>query len=215
MNLSERIDHTLLSPTATSGEIAALCKEARMHGFYAVCVAPCRVEMAASLLEGSSVKICTVISFPHGNNPSETKLFEALKAIANGAEEIDMVINLGWAKEGRWNLITEEIALLSQGIEGRTLKVIIETSALTPDEIKKASLAAKEGGAAFVKTSTGFGSRGASVEDIRLIRETIGRQLQIKASGGIKTAAFAEELVTAGADRLGSSSSVKLVQAML
>lgn len=211
MNLSQRIDHTLLSPTATSKEIATLCEEARTHHFYAVCVPPCRVEMAAALLEGSPANVCTVISFPHGNNPSDTKLFEALKAIANGADELDMVINLGWAKEGRWDLVREEIALLSQGIEGRTLKVIIETSLLTPDEIKKASLAVKEGGAAFVKTSTGFFSRGASVEDIQLIRSAIGKHLQIKASGGIKTASFAQELIRAGADRLGSSSSLQLI----
>ncbi|MBI5245145.1 MAG: deoxyribose-phosphate aldolase [Elusimicrobia bacterium] len=205
------VDHTLLKPNATQDEIVKLCEEARKHSFASVCVNPSYVPLCAKLLKGSLVKVCTVIGFPLGSTTPTVKAIEARDAIANGAEEIDMVINVGALKSGNDAFVKDDIRAVREATRGRVLKVILETALLTKDEKVRACRMAKEVGADFVKTSTGFGGGGATVEDIKLMRETVGPLMGVKASGGIRDCATAQAMVQAGATRLGTSASVAIV----
>jgi deoxyribose-phosphate aldolase len=211
MNLAPRIDHTLLKPDATLTQIQKLCAEAREHGFFSVCVNPYWIADCRKLLAGSSVKVCTVIDFPLGASLPQSKMHAAVDALKTGADELDMVMNIGAAKEGHWNFIEHEVHEVVSAAKGHTVKVILEISLLSPDEITAACLAVKNAGAAFVKTSTGFSSGGATVEAVRRMREAVGPEMGVKASGGIKDRATAEALIAAGANRLGTSSSVAIV----
>jgi deoxyribose-phosphate aldolase len=206
------IDHTLLKPTATATDIRALCQEAKEYGFYSVCINPCYVKTAADYLRGTDIKVCTVIGFPLGANTMEQKKRETAEAIQNGAGEVDMVINLGAVKAGDWEYVRQDIRGVVEAARGNALvKVILETGLLNSDEITKASLAAKEAGAHFVKTSTGFLGSGASVEAVSLMRKAVGEKLGVKASGGIRNLVQLQEMVAAGATRIGSSSGVAIV----
>ena len=206
------IDHTLLKPTATVTDIRALCQEAKEYGFYSVCINLCYVKTAADYLRGTGIKVCTVIGFPLGANTMEQKKRETAEAIQNGAGEVDMVINLGAVKAGDWEYVRQDIRGVVEAARGNALvKVILETGLLNSDEITKASLTAKEAGAHFVKTSTGFLGSGASVEAVYLMRKAVGEKLGVKASGGIRNLVQLQEMVAAGATRIGSSSGVAIV----
>ena len=211
--IAGKIDHTLLKAEASEDDIRGLCEEARSFRFASVCVNPAYVPLAARLLRGSGVKVCAVTGFPLGATTSAAKAFEAREASANGADEIDMVINIGALKSGRDTAVLEDIRAVRGAARGKILKVIIETSLLTRDEKIKASRLAKEAGADFVKTSTGFAGGGATPDDIRLIRRTVGPKLGIKASGGIKDYCSASKLIEAGATRIGASASVEIAGA--
>ncbi len=212
MSLNSLIDHTLLKPDATLPEIKTLCQEAMDHQFFSVCVHPYWIVDARHLLDGSDVKICTVVGFPLGANLSHTKVQETRDAIHAGADEIDMVINLGAAKEGHWNFIEHEIHEIVSAADSRLVKVILETAILAPQECDDACHAAENAGAGFVKTSTGFGSGGATVEAVRRMRAAVSDAIGVKASGGIRSREDAEAMVAAGATRLGTSASVGIVQ---
>lgn len=207
------IDHTLLKPDATPDEIAQLCFEARKYGFASVCVNPTHVRLSAQLLEGSDVRVCTVIGFPLGATPPEVKAFEAADAMDNGATEIDMVINIGALKAGDLTLVAQDIRGVVQVCHERgvLVKVILETALLNDEEKVSGSLLAKEAGADYVKTSTGFGPGGATVEDVALMRRAVGPAMGVKAAGGIRSYADAEHMVEAGATRIGASAGVRIV----
>lgn len=205
------IDHTMLKPNATQEEIGRLCDEAGKYRFASVCINPSYVSLASKLLKGCGVKVCTVIGFPLGSTTPTVKAIEARDAMANGADEIDMVINVGALKSGNDALVLDDIRAVREATRGKILKVIIETAYLTNDEKTRACKLAKEAGADFVKTSTGFGPGGATVEDIALMRRVVGESMGVKASGGIKDCAAAEAMVKAGATRLGTSASVAIV----
>ncbi|MFA6092193.1 MAG: deoxyribose-phosphate aldolase [Elusimicrobiota bacterium] len=209
--LAAMVDHTLLKPNAVREEIVRLCEEARRHSFASVCVNPCHVALCAQRLKGCSVKVCTVIGFPLGATTSPVKAFEARESAADGAEELDMVINVGALKSGDDDCVRADIRAVRGAIPGRTLKVILETSLLTDEEKVRACRLAQEAGADFVKTSTGFSGAGATVEDVRLMRETVGPRMGVKASGGIRDFAAARAMVEAGATRLGTSSGVAIL----
>ncbi len=211
-DVAKVIDHTLLSPDATRERIASLCQEARECGFASVCVNPGWVKAAAQLLEDSEVKVCTVIGFPLGATSTWSKAMETRDAIANGADEIDMVLNIGALKSGDEDWVREDIASVVKAADGRVVKVILETGLLTDAEKVKASLLAKEAGASFVKTCTGFGPGGATVEDISLLRKTVGNQMGIKASGGVRDYESARRMIEVGANRIGTSSGVNIVK---
>ncbi len=213
--LAEMIDHTLLKPDATPEGIAQLCSEARQHGFGAVCVNPSYVRLCSDLLRGSTVKVCTVISFPLGATPTEVKVFEAQTALHQGANEIDMVINIGALKAKNYELVTRDIrAVVLVCHSARALvKTIIETSLLDNEEKVAVCLLSKEAGADFVKSSTGFSIGGATVEDVALMRRVVGPEMGVKASGGIRTLADARSMINAGANRIGASAGVKIIQA--
>ncbi len=205
------IDHTLLKPDATYEQIQKICSEAREHHFASVCINPAYVEKCVNLLSGSGVMVCTVIGFPLGATTSETKAFEAADAVRKGANEIDMVINVGALKAGNFRLVEDDIRAVVQAGCGRTVKVILETALLTDDEKIMGCTLAKAAGADFVKTSTGFGPGGATAHDIALMRKTVGPDLGVKASGGVRDLKTAMEMVEAGATRIGASASVKIV----
>lgn len=209
--LASYIDHTLLKPSATDAEIRDICKQAREFGFASVCVNPCHVALSARELAGSQVMVCTVIGFPLGSTTTQTKVFETREACANGAHEIDMVINIGKLKAGDFQYVAGDIRGVVEAAQGRTVKVIIETSMLTNDEKVAACILSKSAGAHFVKTSTGFGGGGATPEDIALMRKTVGEELGVKASGGVRDCEGAEKLIAAGASRLGASASVAII----
>lgn len=212
MKLSRYIDHTLLAPQATAAQIVQLCHEARAHDFFSVCVNPARVKQAKSALADSTVKVCTVIGFPLGADSSATKSFAAVDAIASGADELDMVMNIGLAKDGNWAAVQADIAAVVQAAAGRALvKVILETCLLTEEEIRHACTAAVQAGADFVKTSTGFSRGGATVEAVRLMRACVGPDFGVKASGGIRTSADFQAMLAAGANRIGASAGIKLL----
>lgn len=215
VSLARMIDHTLLKPDATSDKIAQLCFEARKYHFASVCVNPTHVKLCADLLRGSDVKVCTVIGFPLGATSAEVKAFETRNALDNGATEIDMVLNIGALKAGENELVARDIrGVVETGhAAGALVKVIIETALLSDEEKVVACLLAKEAGADYVKTSTGFSGGGATVHDIALMRRTVGPSLGVKASGGIHTHEEAEALVAAGATRIGASAGVKIIQA--
>ena len=205
-------DHTNLHPDATREDIESLCKEARDNGFGAVCVNPYYVKLSRELLEGSDVEVCTVIGFPLGATNSEVKAFEVKQAVSNGAVELDMVLNIGAMKDGVHDVVKKDIAAVVQASGEHLTKVILETCFLTKEEIKKACELAKDAGADFVKTSTGFGPEGAKIAHVKLMRETVGKDMGVKASGGIRTYEKAKAIVEAGASRIGASSSVKILE---
>jgi deoxyribose-phosphate aldolase len=206
------IDHTILSAVSTEAEIVRICQEAKDHRFATVCVNPYWVPTAAQELKGSGVGLTTVIGFPLGASRTEMKAAEAEDAIQAGATEIDMVLNVGALKSGQNEAVKRDIEQVVKVCKGKAaVKVIIETCYLTDDEKRLAALMCKEAGADFVKTSTGFGTGGATVEDIALIRQAIGPEMGIKASGGVRDLEFAQKLIEAGATRLGASSSVAIV----
>lgn len=212
MDFAKMIDHTLLKTEAGKADLDKLLDEAKTYRFASVCVSPIWVSYTAEKLKGTGVKTCTVISFPQGATPSVVKAFETQKAIADGAEEVDMVISVGRLKDQDYDYVREDIKSVVAAAKGKALtKVIIETCLLTNEEKRMACRLAKEAGADFVKTSTGFSSGGAVVEDVRLMRETVGAEMGVKASGGIRSRADAEAMVAAGATRLGTSSGVKIV----
>jgi deoxyribose-phosphate aldolase len=208
--VARMIDHTLLKPDASSSAIERLCREAMEHELGAVCVNPCRVRLAGGLLSGSKTLVAAVVGFPLGASKKETKVAEARSAIGDGAEELDMVAPMGALKDGFLDFYREDIEAIVE--LGKTTKVIIETCFLTEGEIALASRLCVEAGAQFVKTSTGFGSGGAKVSDIRIIRNAVGEKARIKASGGIKTFENALEMIRAGADRIGTSSGVEILK---
>ena len=212
MEFNKLFDHTLLKPEATSEQIKTLCQEAKEFDFASVCVNPDFVSLAAEELKDSDVKVCTVIGFPLGANKTEIKVEETRLAIEDGADEIDMVQNISWAKEGKWGAIKEEVAALKKEAGDKTLKVILETCLLTKEEIRLSSIAAKEGGADFVKTSTGFSKGGAKEEDVAIMREAVGPDLGVKASGGIHHYEEVVALVKAGANRIGASACLSIME---
>jgi deoxyribose-phosphate aldolase len=211
-SLAAAIDHTLLKPSATRGEIEVLCEEAARHGFASVCVNPVYVPLCAERLRLTNVKVCTVVGFPLGANKPEVKAFEAERAIADGARELDMVAGIGAIKSGDLELVDRDIRAVVAAC-GRTavLKVIIEAALLTDEEKVAVCAIAKRAGADFVKTSTGFGPGGATAHDVRLMRSVVGSEMGVKAAGGIRDLATAQEMIEAGASRIGASASVKIV----
>lgn len=208
--LAASIDHTLLRPAATRTQVEALCAEARAHGFASVCVQPSRVALARTCLQGQ-VAVCTVIGFPLGANHPEIKAAEARLAVADGAHELDVVLNLGLLRDGDHAAVLADLAGVVAAADGRLVKVILETAALTPDEIDVACRLAVEAGAGFVKTSTGFGPGGATVAAVERMRRAVGPRIGVKASGGIGDAATARAMLAAGATRLGASASLAIV----
>jgi len=212
-NLASKIDHTLLRPDATSEQIIKLCTEAREFEFASVCVNPYYVALAANQLKGCKVKVCTVVGFPLGASTSKAKAMEAAEAIENGAEEIDMVLNIGELKSRNLDTVRNDIESVVISVKERALvKVILETCLLSEEEKINACLAAKAAGAHFVKTSTGFSRGGATVEDIKLMRQVVGSDFGVKASGGIRDYETAIAMISAGANRIGTSSSVSIIK---
>lgn len=212
MKINKLIDHTLLKAFSTEEEIKKLCEEAKTYDFMSVCVNPTNIAFAKKQLEGSDVLVCTVIGFPLGANTSEVKVVETLDAIANGADEIDMVINVGQAKMHNYEYVQEEIRMVVSAAAGKTVKVIIETCYLTDEEKVECCKAAKAAGATFVKTSTGFGPAGATKEDIALMRETVGPEMGVKAAGGVRNLDDLVAMVENGATRIGTSGGVAIMQ---
>ncbi len=212
MLLNTYIDHTLLKSTASKNEIIKLCDEAITYNFFSVCVNSCYVSLAKQQLQNTSVKVCSVIGFPLGAMSTQAKVHEAKTAIDDGADEIDMVINLGYFKSQDFDNVWKDIEAVKRIMPNHILKVILETCYLEEDEILKASELAIKGGADFIKTSTGFGTRGASVEDIKLMKRVAKDSTKIKASGGIKDAKTAIEYINLGAQRLGTSSGIAILK---
>jgi len=211
--LAGLIDHTILKPDATRSEVERLCAEAREHLFASVCIQPHWASLCARLLAGTPVKVCTVVGFPHGMNKPETKCFEARRAVLDGATELDMVINIGALKSRDHSTVERDIHAVVECARPRaTVKVILETAYLTDEEKAEACALAKAAGADYVKTSTGFGPGGATVEDVALMRRVVGPEMGVKAAGGIRDADLARRLVEAGASRIGASASLKIVQ---
>ncbi|WP_371364053.1 Deoxyribose-phosphate aldolase [Sporomusa rhizae] len=210
MKLASYIDHTLLKPSATVEDIITLCEEAVKHEFAAVCVNPIYADLAAHHLAGTGIKTAVVIGFPLGATITAIKAAEAKEAVLRKANELDMVINIGAAKAGLWEVVTEDIRQVVEAADGAIVKVIIETGLLTEEEKRQACLAVIDAGAHFVKTSTGFASTGATVEDIHLLKKIAGDKIGIKASGGIRTREQALALIAAGATRLGTSAGVTI-----
>ncbi|MGM0214573.1 deoxyribose-phosphate aldolase [Enterococcus sp. AZ109] len=215
MELNRAIDHTILKADATKEDVMKIIEEAKKYHFYSVCINPTWVSMAAEELKGEPVAVCTVIGFPLGANTSEVKAFEAKDAIEKGADEVDMVINIGELKAGNYDKVQKDIeAVVAAAKDKALVKVIIETSLLERDEKIKACELAKAAGADFVKTSTGFSTGGATVEDVKLMRETVGPEMGVKASGGIHNAKEAMAMIEAGATRLGASSGVAIMNGL-
>lgn len=212
MKWNHLIDHTLLKPDSTQAQIDLLIDEAIEHEFASVCVNPTWVAYASERLKKTPVKVCTVVGFPLGANTSSSKAFETANAIENGADEVDMVINIGAAKDGRFDDVQSDIEAVVQASGDKLVKVIIETCLLTDDEKIKACQAAMVAGADFVKTSTGFSTGGATVSDVTLMRQTVGEKLGVKASGGARSLDDVKRLVEAGATRIGTSSGVAIVK---
>lgn len=212
-NVAGMIDHTLLKQNATVGQIEQLCKEAVEYNFASVCVNPCYVELCSEILKDSQVNVCTVIGFPLGATSSASKAFETKTAIEDGADEVDMVVNVGMIKSGKWEFVKKDIqAVVDAAAVTKTLvKVIIETCLLDKDEKVKVCQIAKECGADFVKTSTGFSTGGATPEDVELMRKTVGAEMGVKASGGIHNTAEAAACIYAGASRLGVSAGIAVI----
>ena len=219
LELAKMIDHTILKADATQSDIEKLCDEAKKYNFASVCVNPYWVPLASDLLKNSTVKVCTVIGFPLGATSSESKAYETEIAILQGADEVDMVINVGAMKNNKTDIVEKDILSVVNSARktGKSqnkniiVKVILETCYLTKDEIKNACICAKNAGADFVKTSTGFGTGGATVEDVSLMKETVGETMQVKASGGIRDYETAIKMIEAGATRLGTSSGISIV----
>lgn len=212
-DLARWIDHTILSPEATEQQVAGCCREAREHGFRSVCVNPVHVALVARELRGSPVLTCSVVAFPLGATTSRDKAAEAATAVENGAAEIDMVIAVGLLKAGRLEAVRDDIAAVRRACGPARLKVIIETCYLTDVQKEAACRLGQEAGADFVKTSTGFGPGGATVEDVRLMRRTVGEEMGVKASGGIRSFEAARAMIEAGATRIGASASLAIIGA--
>jgi len=214
MNIAKYIDHTNLKSYATKEDIIKLCEEAKKYGFYAVCVNPYRVKLAKEHLKGTDIKVASVIGFPLGATPTEVKVFEAKKALENGADELDMVINIGALKDKDYEYVKKDIEDVTKVAheKGAIVKVIIETCYLSEEEKEIACKLAMEAGADFVKTSTGFGTGGATIEDVKLMRKVVGDKLGVKAAGGIRTYEEALAMINAGANRIGTSSGVKIIE---
>jgi len=212
MELAKLIDHTLLKPDATQTQIKHLCDEARTYGFASVCVNPVWVHFAKEQLQGTDVKVCTVIGFPLGATTPQVKAFEAKDAIQNGADELDMVLNIGALKAGDINTVLTDLQTVRHAAPGKVLKVIIETALLTDHEKATACQLAAQAGADFVKTSTGFNGGGATAQDVALMRAHIPAGMHVKASGGVRSRAEAEKMIAAGAQRIGTSGGVKIVE---
>ena len=213
MDLAKYIDHTLLKPESTRADIARVCEEAKHYNTASVCVNPCWIGYVAEQLKGTDIKPCCVIGFPLGATLPEVKAYETAAAIRDGAKEVDMVINVGALRGAEFETVYEDIKAVVDAAAGKALvKVIIETCLLTDEQKVIACKLAKQAGADFVKTSTGFSTGGAKVEDIRLMRETVGPEMGVKASGGVRTKEDAEAMIAAGATRIGASSSKKIIE---
>ena len=212
MELNRMIDHTLLKPESTREQIKKLCEEALEYNFKSVCVNPYWVSYAAEILKGSEVEVCTVIGFPLGANTTSLKAFETAEAVENGAGEIDMVINVGLLKGKEYDLFEKDIKAVVDAAKGKLVKVILETCLLTDEEIVKASELSMKAGADFVKTSTGFNSEGATVHAVKLMRETVGDKMGVKASGGIRDLKKSMEMIENGASRLGVSAGIAIIK---
>jgi len=214
MNIAKYIDHTNLKAYTSKEDIIKLCEEAKKYNFYAVCVNPYRVKLAKKQLQGTNIKVATVIGFPLGATPTEVKVFEAKKALEDGADEVDMVLNIGALKDKDYKYVRNDIAEVVRIAheKGAIVKVIIETCYLSDNEKEIACKLAMEAGADFVKTSTGFGTGGATIEDVKLMRKVVGDKLGVKAAGGIRTYEEALAMINAGANRIGTSSGVKIIE---
>jgi deoxyribose-phosphate aldolase len=214
-NIAAMIDHTLLKAEATKEQVETLCKEAIEHKFFSVCVNPTWVNTSKELVKGSSVKVCTVIGFPLGASTPETKAFETKNAIDNGADEVDMVINIGALKDKNDSLVEKDIRAVVEAAKGKALtKVIIETSLLTREEKIRACELSVKAGADYVKTSTGFSTGGATIEDIELMRKTVGPTIGVKASGGVRNTEDTQNMIKAGATRIGASAGVSILKGL-
>lgn len=214
MSLNKYIDHTILKANATRAQVEKLCDEAAQHGFASVCVNSCWVPLCAERLAGTGVGVCTVIGFPLGAMSTAGKAAEAAAAVADGADELDMVINVGWLVAGEDGLVRDDIAAVVAAAEGRCVKVIIETCLLTDEQKARACELSVEAGATFVKTSTGFSTGGATVHDVALMAKTVAGRCKVKASGGVHNAAEAQAMIDAGADRIGTSSGIAIVSGL-
>jgi len=210
--INKYIDHTNLKPFAQKSDIEKLCAEAREYDFASVCINPCNVALAKKLLDGSDVKVCTVIGFPLGQNTTDIKIAETVQALEDGCEEFDMVINVGALKDGDDDFVRDEIAAVVAAAEGNTVKVIIETGLLTDEEKARATRLSCEAGAHFVKTCTGFSAGVATVEDVRIMKANVTEGVKIKASAGIKNYETAKALIDAGADRIGASAGLEILK---
>ncbi|CAM4194571.1 deoxyribose-phosphate aldolase [Erysipelothrix inopinata] len=212
MKINKLIDHTLLKPDATEAQIRTLCEEAKQYDFMSVCINPGFVALSHELLKDSDVKVCTVVGFPLGATTTATKLFETQDALKNGADEVDMVINISALKDKKYDFVQEEIRVLKEAVGSKVLKVIIEACLLTDEEIAKVSELAVAAGADFVKTSTGFSTGGATVKDVKIMKDTVKDRAQVKASGGVRSIEDVNALVEAGATRIGASSGVAIME---
>ena len=211
MKLNKTIDHTTLNADATKEAVIKVIDEAKKYEFASVCLEPCWVSLAAERLKDSNVKVCTVIGFPLGANTKTVKAFEAKEAVENGADEVDMVLNIGALKSGDEAMVLEDMKAVREAAKDAVVKVILETCLLTDEEKKKACALAKEAGVDFVKTSTGFSTAGATVEDVKLMRDAVGDTMGVKASGGIRDTKTAEAMIAAGASRIGASKSIAII----
>lgn len=209
--LARLIDHTLLDPKATTSAIDELCREAKSHGLFSVCVNPCWVVHAKQALQDTEVLVCTVVGFPLGANSTHIKAAEAANAVREGADELDMVMNIGWFQSGKFEHVRDDIAAVVAAAQGRVVKVILEIALLDLDGVARASELALAGGASFVKTSTGFGPGGATVEAVATMRRVVGPTFGVKASGGIRNATSARAMLEAGASRIGASASAAIL----
>lgn len=213
MELQSYIDHTLLKPQATEEQVIKICEEAKKYNFASVCVNAYYTSLVSDKLKDTEVKTCVVVGFPLGATTKEVKAFEAKQAIENGAQEVDMVINVGALKDKKYDVVKDDIKAVVDAAKGKALvKVIIETCLLTREEIVRVCEISKEAKADFVKTSTGFSTGGATPEDVKLMRETVGNEMGVKASGGIRTTEDAEKVIRSGANRIGASASIAIVE---
>ncbi len=212
MNYNKMIDHTVLKADTPLETVKRICDEAMEYGFASVCINPCHVAYCADYLKDSDVNVCTVIGFPLGANTSAVKAFETKDAIANGADEIDMVMNIGALKDKNYDLVRDDVKVVVEAANGTLVKVILETCLLTEDEIKKACELCVEAKADYVKTSTGFSTRGATIEDVRIMKEAVHGKAKVKAAGGVRTPEDMVKIVAAGADRIGTSAGCSLVK---
>ena len=212
MNYNKMIDHTVLKADTPLETVKRICDEAMEYGFASVCINPCHVAYCADYLKDSDVNVCTVIGFPLGANTSAVKAFETKDAIANGADEIDMVMNIGALKDKNYDLVRDDVKAVVEAAKGTLVKVILETCLLTEDEIKKACELCVEAKADYVKTSTGFSTRGATIEDVRIMKEAVHGKAKVKAAGGVRTPEDMVKIVAAGADRIGTSAGCSLVK---
>ena len=212
MNYNKMIDQTVLKADTPLETVKKICDEAMEYGFASVCINPCHVAYCADYLKDSDVNVCTVIGFPLGANTSAVKAFETKDAIANGADEIDMVMNIGALKDKNYDLVRDDVKAVVEAANGTLVKVILETCLLTEDEIKKACELCVEAKADYVKTSTGFSTRGATIEDVRIMKEAVHGKAKVKAAGGVRTPEDMVKIVAAGADRIGTSAGCSLVK---